>query len=57
MVIGVLWGYRKDNVDEHNYDLIRSDKKKLYVNVNLQPRFYAKKQQKNKSVNSIITAQ
>lgn len=37
LVLGILWGYRKDKRDELNLDKIRSDKNKIYVGVFLDP--------------------
>ena len=50
MVVGVIWGYFRDKADEHNYEIIRSDKRKLYVNVDLKPRMIVKKQKKKSEI-------
>ena len=39
----VMWGYRRDKRDQINYTLIRSDKKKLYIGVYLDPIVIARK--------------
>ena len=41
-----MWGYRRDKRDQINYSLIRSDKKKLYVGVYLDPVIIARKDNK-----------
>lgn len=33
--VGILWGYWKDKKDELNYERLKSDKKKIYVNIYL----------------------
>jgi hypothetical protein len=37
MILGIVWGYRRDKRDEINYELIRNDKRKLYVGLFLDP--------------------
>lgn len=43
MIAGLFWGYRRDNRDEIHYEQIRSDKKKLYVGLFLEPNRKAEK--------------
>lgn len=35
MGIGILWAYWKDKKDEINYEKLKTDKKKIYVNLYL----------------------
>ncbi len=46
LAAAVMWGYRRDKRDQINYSLIRSDKKKLYVGVYLDPIIIARKDNK-----------
>lgn len=37
MIVGILWGYRRDKRDEINYEQVKSEKNKLYVGLFLEP--------------------
>lgn len=37
MAAAIYWGYRRDKRDERNYEIIREDKRKLYVGLYLEP--------------------
>lgn len=37
MIFALLWGYRKDNHDELNYETVAGDKRRLYVGLCLDP--------------------
>lgn len=37
MIFALLWGYRKDNSDEVNYEIVIDNKRKLYVGLCLDP--------------------
>ena len=37
MAGAVFWGYRRDKRDERNYEVVREDKRKLYVGLYLAP--------------------
>jgi hypothetical protein len=45
-VVLILWGYRQDKRDEINYDMIRSEKNKLYCGLYLDPIMKAEKYDK-----------
>ena len=53
--LGIVWGYRKDKRDEINYSQIRSEKKKLFVGIYLDPIIVARKENKKDTEKLVAT--